>query len=144
MISNIGSGGTVTNYSPRFTLIGMTGAFPPSIQSALSSITSTDGPQRSVDTGGTQNSLAEMMDVAPAVQGGPTVYESMQPLPPTRITKASHTPRYQTSPYWLATTFLPPNSDISTTVVQEGTWSFTQRENPVGVQSGTRRRVRGC
>ena len=146
MISYISSGGTVTSYSSRFTLSGMTGAFPAAIQSALSSIAGTTGPPRSRDPargrGGSAVSAAQAMDVAPALQGGPTVYESMQPLPPTSITRTSRSAQYPTSPYWLATTFLPPNSDVSRTVVQSGTWSFAQRENPVGL--GLERDVRDC
>jgi hypothetical protein len=136
MTSSISSGGTVTNYSPRFSIAGMTGTFPAPIQSALSSISSMNGPLRSLHAvGGSDASAKQVMDVAPALQGGPTLYESMQPLPPTRITRARATPQYSTSPYWIATTFLPPNSNMVTTVVQPGTWSFTPRENPVGFVS---------
>ncbi len=44
MISNAASGGTVINYSQRFSIISMTGAFPPKALAGLKTISGIEGP----------------------------------------------------------------------------------------------------
>ena len=46
MISTAAKGGTVVNYSSRFTLTDMTGSFPPNVITAMKTIKGTDGPDR--------------------------------------------------------------------------------------------------
>jgi hypothetical protein len=74
MTLHIGSGGTVTSYSSHSSITCTTGAIPPSIVAALSSVAGTGGLQRLLDTGGAQITGAAAVDVAPALQGGPTAY----------------------------------------------------------------------
>lgn len=128
------SGGTVTNYSPRFTLTGMTGTFPANVITGLQSVSGTAGPPTENDagsaaaasSGGATGSFA----LPWSMQTGLTKYASMQPYPATKITMKTKTPLNPTSPYTIATTFMSPPT-ILTTSTQGVTWSFSQEENPV-------------
>ncbi|KIW05872.1 uncharacterized protein PV09_03072 [Verruconis gallopava] len=140
MISVAATGGTVINYSSRFSLTGMTGSFPASVITAMSTVSGTNGPDTENNVGqaattaatGAQGSFA----IPFAEQTGPFRYASMQQVPPTKITKQTKTPINPTSPYTLATTFLPPQTSIQSTVTESVTWSFSQMENTVAAASG--------
>lgn len=133
MISVAAAGGTVINYSDRFSLSGMTGVFPASITTALANIKGTSGPP-------TQNQVAGAGAGAagPAgpytlpytLQTGLTRYAPMAPLPPTKITKKNPSPQYPTSAVTFAKTFLPTPS-IVTTLTQSQTASAASRVNTV-------------
>jgi hypothetical protein len=130
MISNAASGGTVINYSQRFSMNGMTGAFPPNVLSGLSDVQGVEGPPSENYAGAAgARHKAELYSTAFADQSGPLRYATMQRVPPTRITKKSMKPVNPTSPYTLATTFLPPVTSIHSTVTEPATWSYSQAEH---------------
>jgi hypothetical protein len=132
IISVVASGGTVTNFSPRFSMSGMTGSFPDNVIAGLKSVTGTTGPASQVDTTGDKIDAASF-GVPYSMQTGPIIYAPMQTYPGTKITKSKPTPLYPTSAYTIATTFLPANVAIQSTATQAITWAFSQQENPVGV-----------
>ncbi|KAI9791072.1 MAG: hypothetical protein M1816_004303 [Peltula sp. TS41687] len=133
MISVATVGGTVINYSKRFTLTGMTGIFPPAVLDGLKNVKGTDGPA-------TQNQVAGQNNANPAADGpwavpytlqtGLTRYAPMQPLPPTKITVDKATPLFPTSPVTFAKTWLQPPSQ-QTTLTQSATFSINSRVNDV-------------
>ena len=57
------TGGTVVNYSDRFSLSGMTGVFPANVQAGLKTVTGTSGPK-------TENNVDKNAAANPA---GPTL-----------------------------------------------------------------------
>lgn len=148
MISNGKDGGTVTNYSDRFTLTGMTGKTTSTYQAAVQALAgSTAGPPTVNDVvpnnGAAPAAQAPAASVAPAadaaefnvpytLQTGLTRYAPMQPVPPTKITKQNPTPQYPTSAFTIARTYLPPPI-IFTTATQPQTFSVQSRENPVSL-----------
>jgi hypothetical protein len=129
------TGGTITNFSPRFSLTGMTGVFPAYVITGLQSVTGTDGPASiNAIAGGQAGSGASAGAGDFAIpfyqQTGLTRYAPMQTYPPTKITMKTKTPLNPTSPWTVATTYLP-KATIQTTVTQSITWSFSQMENTV-------------
>jgi len=130
------AGGTITNYSDRFTLSGMTGTFPAAVITANAAVTGTAGPPK-----------VNQVAVAPAagaggaidagawgtpynLQSGAIRYAPMQPIPPTKITKVDVNPLWPTSSVPLATTFLPVAA-IPTTQTQPQTFSAASHANTV-------------
>ena len=130
IISVSKNGGTVTNYSPRFTLSGMSGVFPAAVVTGMKTVTGTTGPSREVTVAAPAAGDGAFNEPY-AMQSGPIIYAPMLSYPGTKVTKSKKTPLYPTSAYVLATTYLPANPAIQTTVTQPVTWAFTQRENPV-------------
>jgi len=134
MISTATAGGTVTNYSNRFTLTGMTGVFSATVTTGLATISGTAGPATVNDvTGTSQNSVA----VDEGVWGTPynqqtglTKYAPMQPVPPTKITAQNTSPLWPTSAVQFASTYLPIGS-IVTTLTQPQTFSVSSHANTV-------------
>lgn len=132
MIS-VAPGGTVINYSNRFSLSGMTGTFPAAVQQGLAGLTGTDGPP-------TENNIASNPNAGAATgAGGPyavtytaqtglTKYAPMQGKPGTKITAKSPTPQYPTSSVQFAVTFLPTPSQV-TTITLSATYSTSSMEN---------------
>ena len=128
-------GGTVINYSSRFSLSGMTGTFPAAVQQGLAGLTGTAGPP-------TENNIASNPDAGAATgAGGPyavtytaqtglTKYAPMQGKPGTKITAKSPTPQYPTSSVKFAITFLPTPSQV-TTLTMSATYSTSSIENTV-------------
>jgi hypothetical protein len=138
MISVAKEGGTIINYSSRFTMTGMVGVTPPQYQQAAVALGgSTKGPP-------TVNSVANNAAPAPGAvgvpgadqgvpygqQSGPTKYAPMQPVPPTKITQKNPTPLNPTSAFTIATTFLP-NPTIATTITAAQTFKVSSIENTV-------------
>ena len=136
MISVATAGGTITNYSPRFSLTGMTGSFPPNVLTGLKTVTGTAGPA-------TENNVAAANPGAGAggpqgagfavpytLQTGLTKYAPMQPQPPTKITAKNASPLWPTSAVTYAQTWLPRPSQV-TTFTQSATYSVSSRENTV-------------
>ncbi|KAF2271465.1 uncharacterized protein EI97DRAFT_269151 [Westerdykella ornata] len=130
MTSTAAKGGTVTNFSPRFSLSGMEGTFPPNIVAALKDVSGTDGPGRIDKTsdGGPAAPGGNEFEVEYTMQTGPTRYAPMQPIPPTKITKKKATPLHPTSAFTIATTFLA-RPTVQTTITQSQTFSISSREN---------------
>lgn len=133
MISTAAAGGTVTNYSDRFTMTGMTGVFSPAVVTALASISGTSGPPTvnavaaAVPNAGA-TAAAGGADVPYNLQSGTIRYAPMQPVPPTKITATNTSPLYPTSAVTLASTILPIPS-IVTTITQAQTFSVASHAN---------------
>jgi len=136
IISVATAGGTITNYSPRFSLTGMTGSFPPNVLAGLKTVSGTAGPA-------TENNVAAANPGAGAggpqgagfavpytLQTGLTKYAPMQPQPPTKITAKNASPLWPTSSVTFAQTWLPRPSQV-TTFTQSLTYSMSSRENTV-------------
>ena len=115
------TGGTVINYSDRFTLSGMTGTFPPNVVSGIATIKGTGGPptennidtDAAVPTAGAEGPYA----VTYTAQTGLTKYAPMQGKPGTKITAKNPSPQYPTSSVVTATTRLPTPSQVTTHTV---------------------------
>jgi len=135
MMSTATAGGTVTNFSDRFTLTGMTGTFSAAVTQALTTVSGTTGPV-------TVNNVAAAgaAPAAPAAEGawgtpynlqtGLTRYAPMQSVPGTAITATNTSPLWPTSSVVLASTFLPIPS-IVTTLTQANTFSISSHANTV-------------
>ncbi|EER24023.1 hypothetical protein D8B26_002192 [Coccidioides posadasii str. Silveira] len=126
------SNGTISFYSHRFTISGMTGAFPPHIAAALKAISgTTTGPR-------TFNNLhkRQVGAVPPGAQAdlpyneqtGPTRYAPVPKPPPTKITLKSAAPLFPTSEYKIATTKLPV-AKVMTTISRPPVETVKQIEN---------------
>jgi hypothetical protein len=133
MISTAAAGGTVTNYSNRFTLTGMTGTFSQDVTNALLTVSGTTGPDTVNDVTGTSATTAVEEGVWGTpynLQTGLTRYAPMQPVPPTAITATNTSPLWPTSSVSLATTYLAIPS-IVTTLTQPQTFSVSSHANTV-------------
>lgn len=137
------SGGTLINYSERFTVTGLTGTTPPNIVKAVDG--STKGPateNNMVNGASPQNAAA---GVVPAdgdygvpynKQSGSIRYAPMQPFPPTKISKKGKpAPLYPTSAFTIATAKLPPPTVISTITESQTVHAMTM-ENTVCLSVG--------
>ncbi len=137
MISVGPSGTTVTNYSKRFSLSGMTGTFPSNVQAGIKKVSGTAGPptekqvqnQQGANAGGAAGP-AGAYTVPYTMQTGSIKYAPMQGRPGTKITAASPTPQYPTSSVSLAKTFLPTPIQV-TTMTMSQTYSVSSRANTV-------------
>lgn len=130
-------GGTITNFSNRFTLTGMTGVFPAAVVTSNKNIVGTAGPA-------TINAIANQGGAAAGSidegawgtpydeQTGPTRYAPMQPIPGTKITATNTAPLWPKSEVPIATTFLPPlGTKLATTQTQPQTFSVASHHNTV-------------
>src|SRR5665213_310756 len=90
MLSVATAGGTVWNYSDRFTLTGMTGTFSATVAAAVLAVSGTAGPDtvnNVVAAGAAAGTAAAGAWGTPYnLQTGLTKYAPMQPVPPTAIT----------------------------------------------------------
>ena len=135
MISTATAGGTVTSYSSRFTLTGMTGVFSAAVTTALASVSGTTGPAAVNNVAGTAGTATGAADAGAwgtpyDEQTGLTKYAPMQPVPPTSITATNTSPLWPTSSVSFAATFLPIPS-IVTTLTQANTFSVSSYANTV-------------
>ena len=140
IISTAKEGGTVINYSDRFTVTGMTGTTTASIKNAVTALGgSTAGPATVNNVAANANPSA--VASAPAVGGaaynvpynqqqGLTRYAPMQGVPPTKITQKKATPLYPTSAFKIAKNWLPQPS-IVTTLTEPQTFSVHSHQNTV-------------
>jgi hypothetical protein len=133
------AGGTITTFSGRFTLSGMTGTFSPTVLAANQGVTSAAPPAL--------NNLASAVPVVPAAGGattdplgwtipynlqtGAVKYAPMQPIPGTAITATNTAPQWPTSSVVLATTFLPIPSQITTNTQPPAAITRTSHANTV-------------
>jgi Yeast cell wall synthesis protein KRE9/KNH1 len=138
MISVAAAGGTVTNYSNRFTLTGMTGTFSQAVKDGLLTVSGTTGPAtvNNVAAAGGANVEAGVWGTPYNLQTGLTKYASMQPVPPTAITATNTSPLWPTSSVVLASTYLPIPS-VVTTVTQPQTFSVSSHANTVSLVDAT-------
>jgi len=133
--------GTVVNYSQRFSVSGMTGAWPsPAIKAAFAA---TGGTLTAVPA--TVNTVTNGVPNAPAPGGGVadgqfgvsyqfqttglTKYAPMQLRPGSTITATNTAPLFPASLFTVAPTYLPTPS-IVTTTTQPVTFSVTSIVNP--------------
>ena len=132
MTSVKADGGSVINYSSRFTLTGMTGTFTPDVVTALASVSGTTGPPTQLIPAarGRQVAPNDEYDIPYNQQTGLIKYAPMQPLPPHTITQQNTSPLWPTSSVSIATTFLPIPS-VQTTITQGVTWAFSSHQNTV-------------
>lgn len=137
MTSTATDGGTIINYSDRFTVSGMTGNTPSQFSTPVADLDgSTKGPetQNNIANNAAAGAAAGGFDVPYAEQTGLMKYAPMQSVPPTKITLKGYTPLYPTSAYKVATAPLPPAS-ITTTMTQSQTFSVAIQENTVSCTS---------
>jgi len=136
MTSTAAAGGTVINYSSRFTLTGMTGSFSPAVTTALASVSGTAGPATvnnvaaAAPAAGAGTAAAGEFGVPYTLQTGLTKFAPMQPVPPTSITATNTAPLWPTSSVVFASTFLPIPSQV-TTLTQAQTFSVSSHANTV-------------
>ena len=120
-----GTGGTVTNYSNRFSLSGMTGTFPAAVTTGLSGLSGTSGPATENNynaaggnaAGAGGGSVAAGATVTYTLQTGPVRYAPMQGRPGTKITAKNASPRYPSSSVSIAKTWLPTPFAVTTQTV---------------------------
>jgi len=138
MISAGTAGGTVINYSNRFSLTGMTGVFSAADITALAAVTGTTGPpsvNAVVKPGAAASTGVPVGDGANyQMQTGTIRYAAMQPIPPTKITATNTKPIYPTSAVTFAATFLPIAS-VVTTVTAPQTNKFSSHANTAAAAS---------
>ncbi|TVY46814.1 Cell wall synthesis protein [Lachnellula occidentalis] len=138
LMSTATAGGTITTYSSRFTLTGMTGTFPAAVITANAAVTDTSPPatvNNVVDAGSASSTHADgNFGLAYTLQTGLTRYAPMQPVPPTAITKTATIPLNPTSAVQFATTFLS-NPSAVTTLTESQTFSVSSRANTAATQS---------
>ena len=135
------TGGTVINYSDRFSLSGMTGTFPANVQTGLKGLSGTNGPttENNVDTNAAavpaNGQAGGPYAVTYTAQTGLTKYAPMQGKPGTKITAKNPTPQYPTSSVNIAKTILPTPSQVTTMTVS-ATYSASSHENTVCIYIG--------
>ena len=134
MISSA-TGGTVINYSSRFSLSGMTGTFPPKVEEGIKGVTGTGGPPTQNNVNNNANAgaggAAGGFSVPYSLQTGLTKYAPMQGRPGTKITAKQASAQYPTSSVNLAKTFLPTPVQV-TTMTMSGTYALASSiENTV-------------
>ena len=137
MMIAAGTGGTVTNYSDRFSLSGMTGTFPAVVTTGLSGLSGTKGPATENNynaaggnAAGAGGSVAAGATVTYTQQTGPIRYAPMQGKPGTKITAKSASPKYPSSSVSIAKTWLPTPEAITTQTVS-ATYSTSSHANTV-------------
>lgn len=131
------AGGTVTNYSPRFSLTGMTGSFPPSVAAGINKVKGTTSPPTENNVAdnagaGAPDPLApsESFKIPFPSQSGPIMYAPMQRRPGTKITAQKVSPAFPTSSVQIAATYLPPPMQVTTHTLTM-TFSTSSRANAV-------------
>ena len=135
-----GAGGTVTNYSNRFSLSGMTGTFPATVTTGLSGLSGTNGPATENNfaaagaAAGAGGQVASGASVTYTLQTGQIRYAPMQGKPGTKITAKSASPKYPTSSVSIAKTWLPTPEAITTQTVS-ATYSTSSHANTVSICS---------
>ncbi|CAG8962446.1 hypothetical protein HYFRA_00014176 [Hymenoscyphus fraxineus] len=129
------SGGTITTFSNRFTMSGMTGTFPANV--VATGITSTAGPPpvnaiaaAPQDNQPIREGVSSDFAIPYTMQTGTVRYAPMQPVPPTKITATNTNPLWPTSAVQFAATFMPIPT-IVTTKTQAATFSVSSHPNPV-------------
>ncbi|KAL1967777.1 hypothetical protein VTN77DRAFT_2466 [Rasamsonia byssochlamydoides] len=141
MVSYDESGSSVVNYSPRFSLLQMTGTFSDRVKNGLLSLSRASETEaledneelrkRQVqDTTTTTTTDIEGMFTVPYQDQltGLTKYAPMAKQPGTTITAKTPVRQFPTSAYIIATTFLPEPT-VQTTITAPQTFSVSSIEN---------------
>lgn len=140
IVSTPSSGaGTVTNYSPRFSLPNMSGKFPAAIKTAAQGVTGTTGPDtvNAIAAAGQNNAVDAPVGsygVPYQDQDGLTKYAPMQRQPGTKITAKTPTPLYPTSSVSIFKSNMDPPKQRTTQTMPK-TYSVSSVENQVHHQS---------
>lgn len=147
----VAPGGTVINYSSRFTLTGMTGTFSPAVQAGLADVSGTEGPkaenqianpQNAAVAAGTAAAGGPEFQVPYSMQTGVIRYAPMAVRAPSKITAKGDARQYPTSPYsvWLRSGM--PTPVATQTVTEPFTYSVQSMEATVCVPVRTSVRER--
>lgn len=136
MLAVATEGGTVTTYSDRFSLSGMTGTTAKNYVDAAADA-GTKVPETVDATANNADAAAGAANANSGVplesQTGLMRYAPMQAVPPTKITKKDTKPLYPTSSYKIAVSFLPTPS-ITKTETASQTFSADSMENTVSFE----------
>ncbi len=143
-IISAATGGSIINFSDRFSISGMDGTFPPVVTAGIATVSGTSGPATVNQIADTQNPVAGGGDtpavaggeysVAYTMQSGLTRYAPMPPMPPTKISAKNASPQFPTSAYTPYHTYAgTPNAVTTNTLTQ--TFSAQSMENTVRVGS---------
>jgi Yeast cell wall synthesis protein KRE9/KNH1 len=131
-------GGSVVNFSPRFSISGMTGKFPASVTAGLATVDGTEGPvtQNNIQSnqqggGNAPGAGGGDFGVTYTAQTGPIKYAPMPKIPPSKISAGKNPkPLYPTSAVQFAKTALPIPTQ-KTTITESPTFSVASIENTV-------------
>jgi Yeast cell wall synthesis protein KRE9/KNH1 len=130
-------GGSVVNFSPRFSISGMTGKFPASVTAGLATVAGTEGPatqnniQSNQQGGGNAPGVGGDFGVTYTAQTGTMRFAPMPKVPPSKISAGKNPkPLYPTSAVQFAKTVMPIPMQ-KTTVTQSFTFSVASSENTV-------------
>ncbi|KKA19338.1 hypothetical protein T310_6674 [Rasamsonia emersonii CBS 393.64] len=124
-----GPGTSVTNYSPRFSLVQMTGTFSDRVKNGLQSLSSETGASEENHAQLEKRQNAGMFTVPYQDQlTGLTKYAPMAKQPGTTITAKNPKRQFPTSSYSIATTYLPIPT-VQTTITASQTFSVSSIEN---------------
>jgi len=136
-IVSAATGGTIINYSDRFTLSSVDGVFTAVVTEGLQTVTGTAGPATvnditAVQAGDPGNSApaagASEYNVPYTMQTGTIRYAPMPPMAQTKITAKNASPQWPTSSYTVYKTNVgPPNAATTQTAVLS--FSTSSREN---------------
>ena len=139
-MSQAATGGQMINYSNRFTLTGMTGAWqsqtiedawtavkgdPSKVPAAQDQVTSNQNNPGAAGDGGPEYSVSYQYQTT-----GLTKYAPMQQHPPTAITKQDTAALFPTSLFIVAETALPTATQL-TTLTATRTYSYSTQVNQV-------------
>ena len=139
------TGGTVINFSDRFSLTGMTGTFPAAVTAGLKTVTGTAGPATQNNVQSSQNNAAAGADAIPAngaseysvpytMQTATIRYAPMPPVAQTKITAKNASPQWPTSAYTVYKTNVGTPNAV-TTHTEVFTFSVSSREATVSLQA---------
>lgn len=131
------------NYSPRFSISGMTGKFPAAVTAGLQTVSGTEGPPTEnkilSDQQGAGNApgagAAGDFGVTYTMQTGVMRYAPMPKVVPSKITAGKNPkPLYPTSAVQFAPTNMAPPPQ-KTTITQSFTFTVASVENTVSLHS---------
>lgn len=139
------AGGTVINYSDRFTLASLTGTFPASVQAGLRTVTGTAGP---VDVNNVQAGAAnppanavpsagdDIYNVPYTLQSGTVRYAPMPTKAGTKITAKNPRMQFPTSAYTVYKKVAGP-PDAESTITAPETYTVQSVEPTVCLEPAT-------
>ena len=138
----VAPGGTVINYSSRFTLSDMSGQFSEVVQAGLADVTGTDGPKSDNQIANPEDPVADPVGASPtaggpeyqvpySMQTGPIRYAPMAVRAPSSITATGEARQYPTSGYSVWRRSGMPGPDATKTITDVFTYSVQSREPTV-------------
>lgn len=144
-IGVVKTGGVVYNFSPRFTLSGMTGQFPANVITALGKISGTAGPPtvNQVNAAPAADPAAPQgaFGVAYTMQTGPMRYAPMAKEAPSKITAKGNARQFPTSGYSVWSRSGMPLPNASKTVTDAYTYIYSSMEPTVRTSYVDERRI---